>query len=51
MLSTFIIALCEGQEALIVGILFAYLVKTGRKALLAPLWAGVTVENRIKLTR
>ena len=42
MLSTFIIALREGLEAaLIVGILVAYLVKSGRKAFLAPLWAGV----------
>lgn len=44
MLSTFIIALREGLEAsLIVGILVAYLVKSGRKALLAPLWAGVAL--------
>ena len=42
MLSTFLIALREGLEAaLIVGILVAYLVKTGRTRLLAPLWIGV----------
>jgi high-affinity iron transporter len=50
MLSTFIIALREGLEAaLIVGILVAYLVKTGRKALLAPLWAGVAVAVVVSL--
>jgi high-affinity iron transporter len=44
MLSTFIIALREGLEAaLIVGILVAYLVKSGRTAFLAPLWAGVSL--------
>ncbi len=44
MLSTFIIALREGLEAaLIVGILVAYLVKTGRTALLIPLWTGVAL--------
>jgi len=44
MLSTFLIALREGLEAaLIVGILVAYLVKTGRNRLLPSLWAGVTV--------
>ena len=44
MLSTFIIALREGLEAaLIVGILVAYLVKSGRKSFLAPLWAGVSL--------
>jgi high-affinity iron transporter len=50
MLSTFIIALREGLEAaLIVGILVAYLVKTGRKALLAPLWAGVALSVVVSL--
>jgi len=44
MLSTFIIALREGLEAaLIVGILVAYVVKTGRSHLLKPIWSGVTV--------
>ena len=42
MLSTFIIALREGLEAaLIVGILVAYVVKTGRSNLLKPIWSGV----------
>ena len=42
MLSTFIIALREGLEAaLIIGILVAYILKTDRKTLLAPLWSGV----------
>jgi high-affinity iron transporter len=50
MLSTFIIALREGLEAaLIVGILVAYLVKSGRKALLAPLWAGVALAVVVSL--
>ena len=44
MLSTFLIALREGLEAaLIVGILVAYLVKTGRNRLLPALWTGVTL--------
>ena len=42
MLNTFVIALREGLEAsLIVGILIAYLKKSGRTALLKNLWAGV----------
>ena len=44
MLSSFLIALREGLEAsLIVGILIAYVVKTSRKQLLAPIWTGVGV--------
>lgn len=44
MLSTFLIALREGLEAaLIVGILVAYVVKTGRRELLAPIWTGVAM--------
>ena len=44
MLSTFLIALREGLEAaLIVGILVAYVVKTGRSNLLAPIWTGVGI--------
>lgn len=42
MLSSFLIALREGLEAaLIVGILIAYVVKTDRRSLLAPIWSGV----------
>ena len=45
MLSTFLIALREGLEAaLIVGILIAYVVKTDRKQLLAPIWTGVSLS-------
>jgi high-affinity iron transporter len=44
MLSNFIIGLREGLEAaLIVGILIAYVVKTGRDALKRPIWMGVVL--------
>ncbi|NDE71281.1 MAG: iron transporter [Actinobacteria bacterium] len=44
MLSSFLIALREGLEAaLIVGILIAYVVKTSRRHLLAPIWTGVGI--------
>jgi len=44
MLSTFLIALREGLEAaLIVGILVAYIVKTGRRNLLGAIWTGVSI--------
>ena len=50
MLSTFIIALREGLEAsLIVGILVAYVVKTGRSTLLKPIWGGVTAAIALSL--
>lgn len=50
MLSTFIIALREGLEAcLIVGILVAYLSRTGRLHLRRALWTGVTLAIAISL--
>ncbi|MEI7540870.1 MAG: iron uptake transporter permease EfeU [Actinomycetes bacterium] len=50
MVSTFIIALREGLEAaLIVGILVAYIVKSGRRALLGPLWSGVIAAVAMSL--
>lgn len=50
MLSTFIIALREGLEAtLIVGILVAYLAKTGRTHLRRALWTGVTLAIAVSL--
>ena len=50
MLSSFLIALREGLEAaLIVGILVAYVVKTNRKFLLTPIWAGVGAALALSL--
>ena len=50
MVSTFIIALREGLEAsLIVGILVAYIIKSDRRALLAPLWSGVVAAVAMSL--
>ena len=50
MLSTYIIALREGLEAaLIVGILVAYLSRTGRLHLRRALWTGVTLAIAVSL--
>lgn len=50
MLNTFVIALREGLEAsLIIGILMAYLVKSGRKHQQRPLWAGVSIAIALSL--
>jgi len=50
MLSTFLIALREGLEAsLIVGILVAYLVRSGRQKALPALWSGVFAASALAL--
>lgn len=49
-LPTFLIGLREGLEAaLVVGILIAYLVRSGRRDRLVPLWSGITAAIVLSL--
>lgn len=50
MFANFLIGLREGVEAsLVVGILVAYLVRSGRRALVARIWAGVGIAIAVSL--